>query len=196
MLEFFPYPFLFGLALLFVFLIDLRRKQPLAFLFFFSLFWIYLLFLIGLTLFPIPSFTYPLHRAEFVYILSRINWLPFRIGSPFPVYFIIPDVIGNILATIPFGFGIPFLKRIRPGEMVLFSLIGLVIELSQLTISLYLAMAYRTVDITDVITNCIGVWLGYGLFRGFAWLYANWKDKPGNPQTGFSKYLSEVTRQV
>jgi glycopeptide antibiotics resistance protein len=195
MLEFFPYPFLLGFALLVILLTDLRKKHPPAFLFFYALFWIYILLLIGITLFPIPFFTQLLSRSNLAYILSRINWIPFRISLTYRVNLFPPDVIGNILLTIPFGLGIPFLKRIQPGEMVLFSMIGFVIELSQLMISLYLGMAFRTVDITDVITNCAGVWLGYGLFRGFAWLYNTWIEKYGIRQDGFFKYLTEVTRQ-
>jgi glycopeptide antibiotics resistance protein len=194
MLEFFPYPFLLGFALLVILLINLRKGHPPAFLFFYALFWIYMLLLLGITLFPIPFFTQLLNRSGLVYILSKINWIPFRISLTYRVNLFPPDVIGNILLTIPFGLGIPFLKRIQPGEMILFSMIGFVIELSQLMISLYLGMAYRTVDITDVITNCAGVWLGYGLFRVFALLYNKWIEKQGAQQNGLLMYLTKVTR--
>jgi hypothetical protein len=30
---------------------------------------------------------------------------------------------------------------------------------------------FRAIDINDVILNAAGVWMGYALFRAFAWFY-------------------------
>lgn len=38
-------------------------------------------------------------------------------------------------------------------------------------VSLAIGGAYRTVDISDVLLNMVGVWLGYGLFKRFALSY-------------------------
>ena len=80
----------------------------------------------------------------------------------------------NILLTVPFGFGLPFVVGLRGRDIlavgILFS-IG--IELAQLMVdALYLALPTWSVDINDVLLNSLGIALGYGAFRATSALYA------------------------
>lgn len=76
------------------------------------------------------------------------------------------------MLTIPFGFGLPFIVRIRGWHYLWLAFaVGLTIELSQLVMSLIVGFGYRAVDITDVLTNAAGVLIGYVFFCVFSWVY-------------------------
>lgn len=86
-------------------------------------------------------------------------------------------IIENIVLTIPFGFGINFLVRIKPIRFVwLAPAVGFGFEFSQLVISLVFRSGFRTSDINDVMLNAIGVLIGYTLFRVFALAYLKIAD--------------------
>jgi glycopeptide antibiotics resistance protein len=177
-IEFLPYPFLIGLGLLAVLLpIAWLWKRNASYLSFFGLFWLYLMLLVGITIFPLPipldmGGTIP--RQPLAEILERINLVPFRhtgLGY-FDLRYISFDLVGNILLTIPFGFGLSFVARIRGIHYLwLAFIVGLTIETSQLLVSLIVGFGYRGVDITDVLTNAAGVLIGYAFFCIFAWVY-------------------------
>jgi len=60
------------------------------------------------------------------------------------------NIVDNILLTIPFGFGINFLARVRPkGIFWLAPAVGLGLELAQLCISLLSRSGSRASDIND-----------------------------------------------
>jgi len=164
-----------GLSGLFVLLAVLQhRKKSWLYSLGFALFWLYLMALIALTLFPIPIPDTLESRQTVTHILSRVNLIPFNFGGLFELH---PNVIrrelgGNILLTVPFGMGFPFLTRIRARTIPLLALsVGLVIETAQLSLSIAIGGAYRGVDINDVLLNATGVLIGYGIFRVFTWLY-------------------------
>ncbi len=174
-LEFVPYPLLAGLAILaaILFIFRQRGRRP-AYLFCFSLFWLYLLLIVSMIVFPIPlpqalGWT----RQPAAHILSRVNLAPFSFGGLFSSSprVIFDNLVGNILLTLPFGLGIPFLARL-PARRIpwLAAAVGLSLEASQLLVSLAIGSAYRGIDINDVLLNAGGVLLGYGFFRIFAWL--------------------------
>ena len=80
----------------------------------------------------------------------------------------------NILLTVPFGFGLPFVVCLR-GRYILAVgiLFSIGIELAQLMVdALYLALPTWSVDINDGLLNSLGVALGYGAFRAASALYA------------------------
>jgi len=84
------------------------------------------------------------------------------------------DLAANVLLTIPFGLVFPLVSHLRGKSMILLAFVpGLVIETSQLLVSLLLRVAYRGVDINDVLMNGLGVILGYVIFLVFAALYAS-----------------------
>jgi glycopeptide antibiotics resistance protein len=191
MLEFYPFPLLGGLGILIFFLILLRRQRR-AYLFCFTLFGLYLLFVVSEIVFPIPWIRQP---QPLVYIFSRINLIPFNFGELFdyPPDMIYEQIFGNILLTVPFGFGIPFLVRFKPKYFPWLAIgAGLSTEIAQLGVSLLIGGVYRSVDINDVLLNTAGALLGYALFRGFAWLYVAISKRTKIKQSGLFAYVYEV----
>lgn len=145
------------------------KKRSLSYLIFFSLFWVYLLAVVSVIIFPIvvnPEST------DIVFAPS-INFIPFYLGNCFLLANLcLKSIVENIAITIPLGFGINFLVKIKPKNILWLALgVGFVFELSQLIISLIFRSGFRAIDINDVILNSTGVLIGYGLFRLFAWLY-------------------------
>jgi glycopeptide antibiotics resistance protein len=172
-LEFVPFPVLIGLAILIGILAILRRrKSSLSYLFFFSLFGIYLLLVAGVTLFPMP-FT-PGFRQPAWLILSRVNLIPFDYHMFWgldPIFVFLRVILANVGLTMPLGFGISFIARIKGRAIPWLALAaGVRIEATQLGFSLLLGLAYRGVDINDAMMNGLGVLCGYGGFRFFSWL--------------------------
>lgn len=167
-LYFVPYPLFVGMAVLFVLLYLLHRSQyRLPYLLAFALFWFYLLLLIALTSFPIPidlNANDMDTQERLLFVLSHVNLIPFYYAGYVNVHVIVREIVGNILLTMPFGFGINFLTSIHPKKMFRVAiLVGFSIEFVQLMLTLLFG-GYRTVDITDVILNAAGVFIGYGFF--------------------------------
>ena len=164
------YDFLIGVGLLCVLLpVIWWRKRKLSYLLFFSLFWVYILVLVQALIFPFVINT----AGSAASFFPSINLIPFYFGGCFnmPAQ-CIAGIVDNILLTIPFGFGINFLARVRPRNIFWLALgVGLGCEFSQLCISMLFRSGFRAIDINDVILNAAGVWMGYALFRAFAWLY-------------------------
>ena len=179
------------------------RRRGVFYLFFFSVFWVYLLALVSVTVFPFPV------RMDggfrFKTIWEQIgHMVRFNSLNLVPLYFNncwdIPRAcaIGiqeNILMTVPFGFGINFIARLRPRQLIwLAPGLGLLIESTQFALDLILGGAYRSVDANDVLFNGLGVWIGYGLFLVFAWLFLLIARHIRLSQIGFLAYIQNVCR--
>ena len=138
------------------------------------LFGLYLLDAVRLTLFPIPILTAPAGLAS---IFRRINLVPLNFGglfglSPGVIY---QNLVGNLLLTLPFGFGIHFIlkteKRFSAKKFLWIAFLpGLAVELAQLAVSLAVGVGYRGIDINDVLLNTAGAWMGFGFFHIFSML--------------------------
>ena len=183
-----------GIGILLAVLVILRRrKHSLAYLLFFSIFWAYVMAGLDKTFFPIAI------NGQFVDVMrqqplfSQVNLVPFSFsthGLPAAGYFVI---FNNILLTIPFGFGLNFLRRLGVKDILWLSIsVGLGIELMQLALTLLLRYPYRVVDINDVWLNALGVLIGYGLFQVFAWLYRGFTQRLNIKSRGLLAYLSVV----
>ena len=125
-----------------------------------TLMYIYLSFVLYFTLMPI------------------ITALPFIFNHPYTSMNLIPfidvlngsgdfarQVVLNIIMTIPFGFLLPLVKKenVKVLEVVLYTfLLSLFIELLQPLIN-----DFRSSDITDLITNVIGGFIGYLIYLIF-----------------------------
>jgi glycopeptide antibiotics resistance protein len=161
--------FLIGIGVLCGLLLVLWwKKRSSSYLLFFLIFWVYLLVVVQTVFFPIAINTgYSNPR-----ILPTINLVPFYSGyCSIPKYCIL-NIVGNIILTIPFGFGINFLLRVKPRIFLWLAIsIGFGFEFSQLVISLAFRSGFRTIDINDALLNATGVLIGYILFRAFAWAY-------------------------
>ncbi len=199
-IEFFPYPFIIGLVILLVILPFLRRRKISRFnLFFFSLFWVYLLILIGATLFPMPI-GLPGSSQPPSYIFSQVNLIPFdysQFSNLSPLHIFIREIVANIFLTLPFAFLISFLVRLKPGNVIWIGLaVGLGIETAQLVMNLILAVSYRGVDINDSLWNAVGVWLGFGLFWLFARFILALAGRQENDQTGVFARIHAIARRT
>lgn len=204
MLYFTPFPLLAGFATLAVLLSILwYRKRSLSHLFFFSAFWVYLLILISVTIFPIPldggyGFDNIGEQITFMQRVKAINLIPLYFGTCWELPR--PCVIGiyqNILMTVPFGFGVSFIARLKTrGFLWLAITVGLVIEAAQFALDLAISGAYRTVDANDVLFNALGVLLGYGVFRVFSWLYLVITQYFKITDRGLLSYIHDVACQA
>jgi glycopeptide antibiotics resistance protein len=132
---------------------------------------VYLGWLIGATLFPLP-----LHHLAggggLGAALNHPNLVPFAsIRATLAEQAVWPRVRllgGNVLVFVPFGLLLPAIWPRLDGfwRMVLAGVaVGVSIELTQLAVSLAVGSWYRMSDVDDVILNTAGVLLGYGLWR-------------------------------
>jgi glycopeptide antibiotics resistance protein len=204
LIEFNASAWLVGLAILVVLLIALHRRG-MFYLFFFSIFWVYLLVLVSVTVFPIPlgmdagfKYTTVWARIDSMFHYSGLNLIPLYFGDCWDL----PQacaigIYENILMTVPFGFGINFIARLRTRDFIWLALtVGLVIETTQFALDLILGGVYRTVDVNDVLFNALGVWIGVGLFFGFAWLFMAITQRFELRHTGLLAYIQTVASQA
>ncbi len=155
-----------GVGILYAILLTLwwRKRKP-AYLLFFSLFWLYLLLLVSVVVYPFEVNLAPGSYPE----PPKINLIPFHESNCGHAGSCVLETVGNVLLTVPFGFGISFLLKLKPRTVPWVALsLGVGIELQQLVMSLILRSDFRTVDINDALLNALGVLLGYALFRLFA----------------------------
>lgn len=207
MLDFDISAWLIGILILVLLLPILwRQKRAPSYLFFFSIFWLYLLMLVSVTIFPIPldigdigfKFNNIGEQIAHMQKYHALNLIPLGFGTCWDLPR--PCAIGiyeNILMTIPFGFGICFVARLKPRDFPWLAIaVGLVIESTQFALDLAMGGAYRTVDANDVLFNAIGVLLGYGIFRIFAWLYLAIAYYSRINRRGLLAYIHDVASQT
>lgn len=149
-----------------------RRGLASGYLVCFSVFYIYLLYVVGYTIFPLRVDT---DYVEFMRHghMAKVNLIPFR-GLSID-YLLSKQGIGNLALGVPFGFGLPFISR---GNFRFVAWRGLIftvsIELVQLATNLAgYSFPPRIVDVNDVLLNFSGVMIGLGLFHLVARLYKN-----------------------
>jgi glycopeptide antibiotics resistance protein len=183
---------LIGLAALMVMLVVLRKKnKSFSYLFFFSMFWIYMMGVAGVVAFP---FFIGYSNADFK---PRINLIPLNFGDCGFLILCIRNIYENILLTVPFGFGISFITSTRPKNIFWLAIaVGFTFEITQLVISLVFKSPFRSVDINDVILNAIGVLLGYGIFRIFARLYSYTINRFGIRHKYIFSYIYDVVQRT
>ncbi len=169
-----------------------RWKHKFAYLLFFAIFWVYLLALTQFAIFPIAISP---NTGEAIFTPS-INLVPFYFGSCFKNMpgLCMRTLLENILLTVPFGFGINFLTRVRARNFTWLAIaIGIGFEASQLIISLIVRNGFRAVDINDAILNAAGVLIGYALFRLFARIYMKTANHFGLKSKWLLADIYEVT---
>ena len=176
-------------------IILLFRKRGFSYIFFYSVFAVYLLFAIEEVFFPIHvggGFQGEARRN----LASHINYSPFYFGRFGTLQSSLMTLILNIVLTIPFGFGVSFVVSIKPKTILWFApLVGLITEGGQLLILLFQPYSFRIVDINDVLMNALGVIVGYGLFRIFAWLYVSLTAYFDVKHKGLKAYVYEISQQ-
>lgn len=187
-----PVYLLVGVALLIVILVLLRRVQySRSYLVLFSLFWIYLLLVLNVIIFPIA----PLPEAYQDAFRLKTNFTPFDFGVCGFRRICLANIIGNILLTIPLGFGVSFIAKLKLKDILWLSiLVGVVFETVQLIIALAFRSPFRVIDINDFILNGLGVWIGYLLFRIFGLLYVLVTKQLKLQHKSIFAYVYEVVR--
>jgi glycopeptide antibiotics resistance protein len=130
---------------------------------------------------------------------SFINLVPFNFGfglSEMPGL-VVMQIVQNILLTVPFGFGLSFVARVRPRDFRwIIPAVGVGIEGMQLIISLALGYPYHVIDINDAILNALGVLIGYRLFCLFAVAYAWVVRRMSSAPGGLPGYLYAVASRA
>ncbi len=137
---------------------------------------IFAVYLVGVAHFVILPLTFDPRAAEAagpIDLLRLIELRPFFLsgGDVMPL----AQALLNILVTVPFGFGLPFVLRVRPAVVIRAGvLLSVGIEMTQLVAdALYLALPTWSVDINDVLLNSTGVVVGYGAFLACSVIYTN-----------------------
>ena len=169
------------------------QRKSLSYLFFCAIFGIYLIGVASVIIFPIATLS-----AEYAEAFRpRLNLIPFYFdGCDEMPRFCLRGIIENILLTIPFGFGISFIVRLKSKDFLwLALLVGIVFETIQLIISLVIRSPFRAVDINDVILNALGVWFGYSIFRIFGSLYLYITQRFEINNKYIFAYIYDVVRQ-
>jgi len=74
----------------------------------------------------------------------------------------------NVLMMMPFGFGLPFVSRVRfPRVIVAAAVVSLAIETLQWVTGVLSNTTFRVADVNDIVFNTGGAAIGYVLFVGF-----------------------------
>ena len=174
-----------------------HRKYAFPYLVCFSLFWIYIMLGLRETFFPIQITGDYVRAMRQMPFTSRVNFKPLYFGQFGLTEGIVVHIIKNVILTMPFGFGVNFIARYKAKEFLGLSVfVGLGIEAIQLFISLLLMYPYRVIDVNDILFNTIGVLIGYGLFRVFAWLFLAMTRQFGIEHAGFSAYIYDMVSQA
>jgi glycopeptide antibiotics resistance protein len=173
--HFFPIPFIICLLVL-AFAVWFNRRRGWAYLLGLVIFGLYIMTVIYMMYFPFPipgNWPANLNRREILRSLTDVNLIPFNFtaafGSRRPFLEGMVDVILNVILTVPLGMGICYLIRPRWWKILLIALAtGLAFEGSQLFFKTILGIFFHAVDITDVITNAVGVLVGAGVYQSAA----------------------------
>ena len=151
-----------------------------------TIMFIYFMVLIKVTLFPIMMIDgMPSNVKE------NVNFIPFVNGIGRT------DIL-NLIMTIPFGIGMPFVSKLNSltRSAISGAVLGGCIELIQY-IETFLTGGFtlRTIDINDVIFNCAGSIVGFILLYGVAQFvcHLNLNDKKLN---AFWSYAYRICRGV
>ncbi|WP_430510530.1 VanZ family protein [Gottfriedia solisilvae] len=153
--------------LMILFILKVKFKKDIVYLFFFSIMYIYICYVLNYTQFPIyASQTY---RNMFGLHVSRnLNLVPLinLTKEDFETSLL------NVLMTIPFGFGLPFITKSTLKKIAIAGLFfGIILESLQGLIGLLNGYTMRIVDINDLIFNFTGSLIGYSIFKLISYLF-------------------------
>lgn len=165
-----------------------KRRKDYPYLFFYSIFYIYLLFVFRYTQFPIylqtPDALIMAYDGMFRNNLIFIPSLYEMTSTP---------GILNTIMFIPFGFGIGFLLKMSIKRTLLLGLsFSFIIELLQFLNMIITRFSLRTVNINDLINNTIGALIGYLLFCAFIKLFKILVNKFDIPLGSLTEYIYKV----
>lgn len=185
------YAFLF-ICILISFYLVFFKKKSIVYLFFITVFFVYIYNLINLTQFPIYIDDTQRELFGGQNVWRDMNLIPFK--DAFSI-----TSLYNIIMTIPLGFALSFLIKTNIKRVFLIGLsTTFILELCQLLTALYAGYTFRVVDINDIIFNLLGTLIGYLVFfKIFKYIYYYFikKLKINNDKsmilTHISKHLSQ-----
>lgn len=173
------------------------RKRGVPYLICFFIFGVYLLYVLDKIFFPIYISGDYVDALRERPVASAINLNPLYFGRSGTLQTALPGLLINITLTIPFGFGVNFIRRIGAQHVIWIALaVGLIFEGAQLLISLMLRYPYRQIDINDVSMNALGTVIGYTLFRLFAWFYVWITHRLEIKHRGLGAYVYDVVNSI
>lgn len=137
----------------------LKKKQGKSklYLIFYSFFSLYLIALYSNTIFPLAYFGHDFPPN----LWQSINCIPF-------VGLIKWESLMNLCMLIPFGFAVPFMRKIPNAKTMIPVILipGFMLELIQFLSGLISAgYTWRLIDINDYLMYTMGIALGYVIFR-------------------------------
>ena len=171
----------------------LRLKKSLAYLIFFTIFYVYIVKVLDYTLFQFQSLILLKHFMPELILNGQtagkdMNLIPFITLTPQDL----KTSLLNILLLIPFGFGLPFITNFRMKKIVVIgALFSILIEFLQLTTGRVAKITFRIADINDVIFNTAGAAIGYILFVGFVRIYRHISHKWEISANPILRYIAE-----
>ena len=171
----------------------LKKKKSLAFLLFFTIFYVYLAKVLDYTLFQFQSLVLLRYFMPDLILNGQtaeksMNLIPLITLTPQDL----ETSLLNILLLIPLGVGLPFITNYRMTQIVITGvLFSFMIEFLQLVTGFVAKIYFRIADINDVIFNTVGAAIGYLVFVVFVRIYRHishtWKVS-ANP---ISRYIAE-----
>ncbi|MCM3457513.1 VanZ family protein [Bacillus atrophaeus] len=130
--------------------------------------------LLSVTLFPLPvdaGLIKDMRYDSYIPFVSGNNFIPFYffvdVYQEGLQYYVIRSIGGNLILLLPVGLLFPLLfKKLNNLKRIFLTgfFISFFIELTQLSISLFLRTSYRSFDVDDLILNTLGTVLGYCIF--------------------------------
>ena len=140
--------------------IAIALKAPPFQIFFWGLVYIYIIIVLGVTLFPIPF-----QAVETMYPVPH-NLIPFQsISSTLKTgitYTSLVQIGGNIVISTPYGVLLYILGRKKGMQRFLLALLfPLTIEALQMIIGHIIGLTYRSFDVDDFILNIFGAYIGF-----------------------------------
>lgn len=163
----------------------LKKKKSLVYLIFFTFFFVYIVKVLEFTQFPV-FFTPDMRDIYGQTVWKTMNFIPFFTLE----YRDLQTSLLNVLLTLPFGFGLPFITNLRFTRVVFIGVIfSVALEVLQLATALGAEFTFRVVDINDVMFNALGIIIGYIFFLGFVRGYHHILSKWGIPENPIFKYI-------
>lgn len=132
---------------------------------------IYILFVIKVIIFKYPigqlrSIVDSWQKGVILEGLGTANFIPFKTIKMYIEYSYklnsVENLAGNILVFVPFGIFLPVLsKESRRFSVMLLNVFVLVLGIE----TFQLFSAFGAFDVDDILLNCLGAALGYGVYR-------------------------------
>lgn len=175
-------------------LLRARYKKDLVYLLFFTIFFVYIYNVLRYTLFQFQSLIILKYFVPDLILNGQtdgksINLIPLISLTEGDL----KTSLLNILLMMPFGFGLPFLARVRLGRVAfLAGIFSVLIEFLQLTSGLLANITFRIADINDVLFNTLGGLSGYLLFLLFMRLVHIVFQNTGEAKNPILRYVPQI----